>query len=230
MYGWDGHARPARVNAAEFYSDKKTIALVRAAGKGDIKRIDALVSEGVDVNARGKDGFTPIMGALARLNLAGVKRLLQLGANPNVTVIGGDSAISLAAKIDDPRFLQAMLEYSGDANYVNPRTAWSLLHEATISYRMKSVELLTQHGANLNVQDRNGETPLMLASNLNRYVIAYYLLQHGADYKLTNNIGKTVVNSIEDFPIDPKSDGYVWKNKVIKYLRDRGVMVNLKFP
>jgi len=226
MYGVGGHARPAKMNPSEFYTDKKTIALVRAAAKGDVKRIDALVAEGVDVNARGKDGFTPILGAMMRLNLTGVTRLLYHGANPNLPFLRGHSVIELAAQIDDPRFLQVMLENGGDPNYVNPKNGFSLLHEAINSFRLRNVELLAEHGANLDVQDLNGYPPTIFAADVNQYHIVYYLFQHGADYSIKDHFGKTIVWSIETGGIDPNSEAYQWRSKVVQFLRNHGVTVH----
>jgi ankyrin repeat protein len=96
---------------------------------------------------------------------------------------------------------------------------------------LENVKTLVASGADLNYQDSiSGNTPLIQAADLNQFDIVYYLLDRGADYKLKNKFGNTVVFDIEMNNIDPKSTGYAWRQKVIEFLRSKGVSVNPKTP
>ena len=44
----------------EYFDNEKVIELTYAAIKDDVKTIDKLIKEGVDVNYRGKEGYTPL--------------------------------------------------------------------------------------------------------------------------------------------------------------------------
>jgi ankyrin repeat protein len=74
-------AHPPR--PADAFTDPGARALAEAAQRGDVKEIDRLATSGVDVNATGKFGVTPLFCALSSRNHEGFLRLLELGANPD---------------------------------------------------------------------------------------------------------------------------------------------------
>ncbi|MDR3110936.1 MAG: ankyrin repeat domain-containing protein [Planctomycetaceae bacterium] len=49
--------------AEDYFDDPKVIALCRAIEAKDIKKIDRLVANGADVNAKGKGNMTPLLWA-----------------------------------------------------------------------------------------------------------------------------------------------------------------------
>jgi uncharacterized protein len=51
--------------------------------------------------------------------------------------------------------------------------------------------LSLERGANVNAQDNDSATPLLLAIDRDMYEAAWLLLEHGADPNVTNNDGKT---------------------------------------
>src|SRR6056297_2375536 len=59
------------------FPEPRLRALARAAGRGNVRRIDALVREGVDVNGRGTSGAVPLFWAMH--DIRGFRRLLELG-------------------------------------------------------------------------------------------------------------------------------------------------------
>ncbi len=69
------------------FPDPQVRALAKAAGRGRIRKIDELFGRGVDVNARGTSGATPLFWAMK--NAKGFRRLLELGADPNAVFEDG---------------------------------------------------------------------------------------------------------------------------------------------
>ena len=55
-------------------------------------------------------------------------------------------------------------------------------------------EMLIEHGANINAQDKKGFSPLHLAAHSQRSLIVQLLLKHGADQGLLNHAGKTALD------------------------------------
>ena len=64
-----------------------------------------------------------------------------------------------------------------------------ILEEAVNSGNKEVVELLLKHGANPNIENKNGDTPLFVASKSddNKNDIVELLLKHGADPNVINN-------------------------------------------
>ena len=82
--------------------------LRHAAAKGDSEAIRALLAAGADVEARDKNGYTPLMLASLRGDAATVLLLLDLGANLDATSSAGKSASELAKKQGHRKIVRAL--------------------------------------------------------------------------------------------------------------------------
>lgn len=112
--------------------------------------------------------MTPLMLASSGLFLIGVLNRLAEGEDPTVQNLFGQTALHLVA----------------DFGYTNEELATEI------------IELLLAHGANINAQDHDGVTPLMLAAYRRSRIIVAYLLSHGADANLRNDDGDTILGTI----------------------------------
>lgn len=68
---------------------------------------------------------------------------------------------------DETRALDAvavLLDLGADINAVNKGRKWSALHGAARIGADRMVQFLVDHGAKLDVTDKNGQTPLSLAA------------------------------------------------------------------
>jgi uncharacterized protein len=217
--------RLAGMRAADLFTDAREVALVEAVGRGNVVKIGQLLDQGVDKNTRGREGVTPLIWALIKQNKAGYKYLLEQGADPNLQIEQGDSAVSFAAIHEDVDFLALALRYGGNANVVDPHTGKTPIYDSIDHRRTDSVRLLIRNGADLNFKDRTGVTPLMHAAGVIQYELAYEMLKAGADPSITNNWGNTVVWSVKTRNVDPKSEVYLWRAKVIELLEARGMQL-----
>lgn len=87
------------------------------------------------------------------------------------------------------------LALGAEKNWENPadfnRTA---LHQAILSASLMATEFLLLNGANINCIDRNGDTPLHLATEKGFTQLAYLLLKHKAKHDLQNKDGKEPID------------------------------------
>ena len=209
----------------EFFNTKPERELASAISWNRTGKIEKLLAEGVDVNCRGKDGMTPLIWALVKQEKKSYEFLLKHGANPNLQVVQGESAVSFAAIMKDSDYLRLVLEHGGDPNLVNPKTGDVPIHDAIMNLRKENIDLLIEHGTNLNFQDRTGQTPLMTAASLNQYDVVYKMIKAGADIWIKDNFDCTVTFTIEQHPMDPEHELYMWRNKVVELLREQGMDV-----
>jgi hypothetical protein len=186
--------------AEDYFDDPQVIALCRAIEANDIAEIDRLVAAGADVNAQGKGKMTPLLWALPDNKLDRFKRLLELGADPNVVIesnfntrgamSAGDSVTHMACKTAFPGYFEAVFAHGGDPNL--ERTSLVGFHDTPLFTIIKSggaskekIQFLIDKGTNLNYMNRVGATPVMQAVSWGgQYDIALMLLRAGADHKV----------------------------------------------
>ncbi len=220
----DGDSRAVDVSRA--WSDPQVAELATAAVNGDIARIDQLVAAGVDVNAQGRLGLTPLYFVYQAKNKAGFARLLQHGASPNIETWDGDSVIHSAAEYyRDCEWLDLALKHGGDPNL--PRSLNRFvpdrppIFEAILIGNARAVELLIEAGADLRLKDDQNKTPLECAiSSLARFEVIYHLLQAGADFRATAKCGKTLAEKIKERALRHASKT-VWHDRVLEFLEEQ---------
>ena len=72
------------------------------------------------------------------------------------------------------------------------------IHAATISGSMDIVKFLIENGANVNIQNRYGDTALHFAVHHNRSFILSELLKANANPLVKNNVMKTPIDIAKD--------------------------------
>ncbi len=237
-------------NINQVFSSPKDRALILAAARGDVKKVNQLAKERVNVNVVGKYGATPLFWITGqpKINYDGLKALLELGANPNYipphnTNLGGYSVTYALGGDKDLKALQLVLEHGGNPNIHNPNDDASgnnetVLMAAAENGRIKNIKLLLKYGADLEGKDNTGMTALLWAAFDNQFETAYFLLEQGADYKVSAYFpgsemdpkyrDKLIKTNISDLISDSLRQGLSdnqkpWREKVIQWLEAHGV-------
>ncbi|QMU62446.1 MAG: hypothetical protein GKR92_12350 [Gammaproteobacteria bacterium] len=212
------------------FPDPKVRALAKAAGNGDLDTIEKLVDEGVDVNSKGKRKATPIIVAFG--NIHGFRKLLELGADPNVVYDDGTAVMHWAARHRDIAFLKAALEHNGDPNIVDSFSFKETTLIASIRSDGKFGEypqtiLLLDAGADLDKKDAFGGTAVIKAAILKRYDIVYELLNRGADYTIETDryVSLSSLMHRDRSSLNKSDKSYVWFTKSENWLNDKGFAV-----
>ena len=101
-----------------------------------------------------------------------------------------------AARTGDLDGIKQYLAEGTDINELSEQTQLSPLAWATMMGETKAVKLLIQLGADVNVKQEDGGTPLHIAFFLGRAEIAEILMNEGADVNAKNNKGELPVNGL----------------------------------
>jgi cytohesin len=134
-------------------------ALFKAATEGNIKGIKQLIADGADVNAKNRDGTTPLQTAAIRGHKEFLQLLIANGADVNAKNEDGMTPLHCAAIGTSLNYLSRGGRYGVDQKEV--------------------AELLISAGADVNAQDEDGETPVDIAIMSNQPQIADLLRKHG---------------------------------------------------
>lgn len=218
-------------NAYRIFENQEVADLAIAAAKGDVEQMARLVSDGVDINASGEYGQTPLFWAFYAHNKNGFAFLLKHGADPNARDENGDGMIHLAAADEDPTYLRLALDHGGDPNLRDTRGIFPTpIFRAIEPIKNDNLKLLIDRGANVDFRDAAGETPIMAAADLNNYSKVYLLLVCGADFRLKDFGGNSIIWNIEHASFDEAGDTGHWRTKVVAFLRQHGIEVHPRNP
>lgn len=124
----------------------------------DLLAIEQYVAKGFDIHALAGDGLTPLHWALTPESL---KKLLELGANPNVCSAEGATPIMNEVQAENMVQLQILLEAGADVNAQDGR-GFTALHRAAEMGKKDFVMYLLDKGADKTIEAQ-GYTALSLA-------------------------------------------------------------------
>jgi hypothetical protein len=206
----------------ETFPEERVADFVTAVNEGDYAEANQLIKAGVDVNAVGLDGISPLLWIIATtLDTSKIEYLLKAGADPNYRdSISQVSAMSLAAGGNRLNILESLLKNKGDPNLFAPRGE-TLLMVAAGQFREKNIEMLLKYGANINGHDPHQATVAVKAARYGRFDWVANFINQGLSYNLQG-----LAKSVEIRQVPPNSEQQCWKDKVVEMLKVRGV----RFP
>ena len=193
---------------------------------------------------------TLLMLATRTNKIESVKKLLELGANPNAhndsTKYFGQSAVLLACRFTRPssKILALLLKYGGNPNSTACGVQENGLGEivpirdfalsAAVFSSFEKVQLLVDAGANINYATSTENCAIENCMIFDRMDIMLYLLQKGADYRRKFkeiDLDKPDYPTFEVdilyklrkcvYPIGSKE--YTDKMKVVNFLKKKGL-------
>jgi ankyrin repeat protein len=184
-----------------------------AAELGDPALVDRLLAAGADAKTTVTEGQTVLMVAARTGNVETIKRLVAGGADVNAREAWmGETALMWAAGANNAAAVRALAELGAPletrsatvpypdqkpaepSNYVSsfvPKGQWTALMYAARENAIDAARTLVELGADVNVQDPEGVTPLMEAVLNLHYDLARMLLDKGADPRIADKVGMT---------------------------------------
>ncbi|XP_036590064.1 fibronectin type 3 and ankyrin repeat domains protein 1 [Trichosurus vulpecula] len=188
-------------------------ALMVAAQKGYLRLVKILIGNGTDVNLKNGSGKDSLMLACYAGHLDVVKYLRAHGASWEARDLGGCTALHWAADGGHSNVIEWMIQDGCKIDVLDTGSGWTpLMRVSAVSGNKEVASLLIEAGADVNVKDKDGKTPLMVpfcgpephgvsavAVLNNHEELVQLLLEKGADTSVTNEFGKGVLEMARVF-------------------------------
>ncbi len=221
----------ADVNAKDTLGNR---ALDLAAGAGHIEAVELLLKHGAHIDARDRDGNTAFITATRCMNVEIAKLLLENGADINAQNNEKSTALGYAVYESTAVFkernmmnmVRFLLEQENiDLNIGNSHgkapAILACMH-SRYQHNKASLDLLVDHGADVNIQDKAGKSLLMYVAANRDLALVQRLLEKNVDVLAKDSRGKTVL----DYSRDPEITELL--EKFVKRLIEKNVDVIIK--
>ncbi len=215
---------------AQWNGNRKTVmqfsgqdaVLEQAIMADDPAAVNAALTDGADVNARGAVGVTPLSFAVGTGKERAARALIAAGANPNVEDDEGDTAVTLAVNTygRQPAFLPMILEAGGNPNQLRP-DGDPVIVRFINGADLDAITLMHKHGADMSAI-ANQQPLVVFAAYGTDWDVVWHLITLGADL----DDPKAREGLVESFKVPgatlPDSPLYPAKVKVYERLRELG--------
>ena len=172
----------ADLNQADTYGDTVLhTATMLHAGSNVIR---TLTNNGADINARNKEGVTPLAIAIQSEDIQTIKYLTANGASIHTQDTHGKSPLSMAFEMSNDVFEATLNESNCNTQDSEGNTP---LHIALINNApMTKIQHIIGLTQDVNIRNKNGDSPLYIAASKNMEQVGKLLLEKGADIYSTN--------------------------------------------
>ncbi|BFZ23411.1 hypothetical protein BsWGS_26450 [Bradybaena similaris] len=160
------------------------------------KIIEALLQHRASVNGRSCGGRTPLMIAVSNIASRSIlQMLLDHGANVTAKDSKGNTVLHIAAEKDSTENMESLLQKTKAKKMINVQNKEGLtaLMISTNKCGHKTMKVLIDHGADVNIKDFSGNTALLLAvsKQIQKPEILTALIEAGSDINVQNTSGYT---------------------------------------
>jgi ankyrin repeat protein len=195
-----------------------------AAENGDAAMLRLLLKAGADVESASPSGQTALMAVARSGRVDAARLLLAAGANPNAREgWGGQTALMWAAAQSQAEMVELLLSHGARPDLTAVTRDWQ--RRVTAEGRPKDMERggftallyaaregcvecarrLLHHGADVNLADPDGVTPLILALMNIHWDMGKALIEAGADVNQWDFFGRTPLYAAVDMNTLPKA-------------------------
>ncbi|XP_027160759.1 ankyrin repeat domain-containing protein EMB506, chloroplastic-like [Coffea eugenioides] len=125
---------------------------------GQIKFMDRLLENGLDVDQVDKDGLTALHHAIIGKKEAVISHLLRRGANPHLRDLDGVTPLHYAVQVGAMQTVKLLIKHNVDVNAAD-NEGWTALHIAMQTRNRDIAKILLVNGADKTRRNKDGNTP-----------------------------------------------------------------------
>ncbi|TWP30695.1 hypothetical protein ETU09_01450 [Apibacter muscae] len=192
----------------EFCFEKPLLPLAEAIYQGNAREIEKLVHDNqIDLNTwSSKSGFTPLYYACLMEDVSVVKKLLELGADPNLVSFDiikdkkyprTELCLTFVVARGNMSLTRVLLEKGADPN--NPIDLLPLNYAMAHKNSQEYIDLLMKYGADANFLEAGSiDNAAQIAFTGRHFELINYFLDQGADPRSVNRLGFSLAYYIQE--------------------------------
>ncbi|MDG1436506.1 MAG: ankyrin repeat domain-containing protein [Rickettsiaceae bacterium] len=184
---------------AKIIPQKYAYRLIKAIEVGNLKQIKAFVKEdpGI-VNAINRHADSCLLIAVANKQIKVVNYLIDKGAK--LGVVGQDdfSPLMLAVSVGSFDIVKILTDSGAQINFYNNSYGVTALMLASSLNDALIVKFLLENKADTEIEDRDGDSPLLLAVSKGYFEVVKLLVKFGANIYFKNKNGHTAIDLAMD--------------------------------
>jgi len=220
-----------------------------AARDGNIEAVKQHLAAGTDVNAKGLGGITPLSDAAYYGRKEIMELLIASGADANAKDYGGETPLDWAIRGKHTETADFLLKHGGKtgaelkgdepvSKAATPETPTAKVPDTIYrAAQAGNIEAVKQHlaaGADVNVKDKVGGTPLHRAAYKGHKEIVELLIDNGADVNAerheTVRVPADKITPIQEAAFGASEATYKTYLEIMSILIAAGADVNAKVP
>ncbi|XP_075437754.1 uncharacterized protein LOC142476069 [Ascaphus truei] len=156
----------------------------------------AFLKKGVLLHMPNKSGAVCLHAAAKRGHTAVVKALLQKGAHVDARTKDHYTALHIAAENSKPQVVQTLLGFGAQVQLKGGKAQETPLHiAARIKDGEKVAEMLLKSGADVNVEQENGETAMHIAARHGNLKMITALIEEGGELTWQSKAGENPLHT-----------------------------------
>ncbi|XP_076285606.1 uncharacterized protein LOC143211647 [Lasioglossum baleicum] len=165
--------------------------LHKAVKRKQVQMVELLINYGANVNVKNSQGETPIVNAIKNRDTKMIELLLTNGAD----IKEDPKVVCTAVSCGNLKLVKDLLKNGAHVNMLHGGLDFihNLLHKAVDGKQVQMAKLLINYGANVNVKNSQGETPIVNAIKNRNTKLIELLLTNGADIKEDPKVVGTAV-------------------------------------
>ena len=217
------HGADIHASLPPFWSDEYMTALYQALWYTRMDLAAFLVEKGANIDAQDRNGTTGLMVASQMMNRFVVESSIGFGANLEIQDDNGNTALLVAAnrgsfdmlRDSKPLKVDLLTDNTNKAQRHNEKQVQDFLDELKETYKCSDFKAMKQHhmrdpwytipegvapvlirhGADVNAQESDGNTALIIASEKGDLEMVQLLLSNGVDVEVKNKKGMTALHA-----------------------------------
>ncbi|CAG8222257.1 unnamed protein product [Penicillium nalgiovense] len=163
--------------------------------RGNEEMVELLLNSNANINATCKDGKTVLHMAAEQGHRKLIRFLLHRRVKSRKANQQGETALQLAiGTTHEEATVPLLIKTRFDMDVQNTVTGNTALHRAVDLRRPRIIAFLLEKGANMNVLNRDGMTPLQLACKTDNCEAVSLFLERGAQLEIRSSHGTTALH------------------------------------